>query len=183
MLESENPLAIRSKKWITSALIDLMKEKPFNKITIQEIANKAELDRRTFYRNFSSKEDILSYHILRLSTEYSVALKEEKYLSLSIALRIFCETAYKHRDFILLLIENNLSVLLLNVFDEVLPAIHNMVQDKFSEITDLKNIEYAFSYNAGGFWNVLNKWFKEGTQLSPSQIAEIVANLIEKMFT
>lgn len=182
MLESENPLSIRSKKWITSALIDLMKEKPFNKITIREIANKAELDRRTFYRNFSSKEDILSYRILQLSAEYSTALKQEQSLSLSIALRVFCETAYIHKDFILLLIENNLFALLLNVFDEVLPTIHHMVQDKFSETTSEKNIEYAFSYNAGGFWNVLHKWFKDDTELSPSQIAEIVVNLIEKMF-
>lgn len=185
MLERENPIAIRSKTWIASALVELMKEKPFNKITIQEIAKKADLDRRTFYRNFESKEDILSYYILQLSSEYSEALKEEKTLSIPISLRIFCEVAYRHKDLIQLLIENNLSVLLLDVFDEILPSIHEMVQNKFSksiEQKDAANIEYVFAYNAGGFWNILNKWFREDNNLTPSQIADIVAMLIENMF-
>jgi len=185
MIESENPLAIRSKKWIATALVDLMQEKPFGKITIQEIAKKAELDRRTFYRNFESKEDILKFYIYQLSTEYTDVLQNEKALSIPTSLLIFCEVAYKHKEFISLLIQNDLSILFLGVFDEVLPTVHEKIQDKFAGTTganDLANLDYVFAYNAGGFWNILNKWFADGNVLSPSQIANIVATLVEKMF-
>ena len=183
---SENPIAIRSKKWINSALLELMKEKPFKSITIQEITNKAELDRRTFYRNFPSKEGVLSYYIIGISREYSDApLVKEDALTIPVALRIFCEVAYTYKAFIQLLIENNLSVLLLDIFDERLPFIHARVENKFyKSITqhEAVNIECFFAYNAGGFWNILNKWFKDDNRLSPTQIADIVTKLVGNMF-
>lgn len=185
MIESENPLAIRSKKWIAAALVTLMQEKPFSKITIQEIAQKAELDRRTFYRNFESKEDILRFYVYQLSTEYTEKLQNEETLSIPTSLLIFCEVAYKHKEFISMLIQNNLSVLLLSIFDEVLPAVHEKVQDRFvgaGETNILANIDYVFAYNTGGFWNVLNKWLADGCKLTPEQVADIIATIIEKMF-
>lgn len=183
MIESKNPLAIRSKKWIAAALVSLMQEKPFSKITIQEITQKAELDRRTFYRNFDSKEDVLRFYIYQLSTEYANELQNEETLSIPISLLIFCEIAYKHKKFISMLIQNNLSVLLLSVFDEVLPAVHEKVQDRFVGAAETDtNLDYVFAYNAGGFWNILNKWFADGCKLTPKQVADIIATLMEKMF-
>src|SRR5688572_29093644 len=65
-----NPIAIRSKKWLVASLLQLMKEKPFDKITISEITDKADLDRSTFYRNFDSKEDLLRLYIDDIAKEY-----------------------------------------------------------------------------------------------------------------
>ena len=59
--KEKNPIAERSKKWIVSALLKLMKTKPYEEITVQEISDEADLVRRTFYRNFTSKNAILSY--------------------------------------------------------------------------------------------------------------------------
>lgn len=59
IFSTNNPVAIQSQKWLVTALLDLMKEKPYNKITIKEIAEKADLDRSTFYRNINSKEAVL----------------------------------------------------------------------------------------------------------------------------
>ncbi|MDR1136161.1 MAG: TetR family transcriptional regulator [Clostridiales Family XIII bacterium] len=51
-----------SKQWITEAFYLLMKKKPFHDIRIKEIAEKAGVSRRTFYRHFERKEDILIYN-------------------------------------------------------------------------------------------------------------------------
>ena len=58
-----HPSAARSRQWLTAALWALMQEKPFARITISEIAERAQLSRRTFYRNFSSKEELLAAHL------------------------------------------------------------------------------------------------------------------------
>lgn len=47
------------KKAITLALVELMKERELGQITIKDIVAKAGVGRSSFYRNFSSKEDIL----------------------------------------------------------------------------------------------------------------------------
>lgn len=49
-----------TKGCIQSALIVLMSEKPFDKIAITEIVKRSGVSRTAFYRNFSSKEDVLA---------------------------------------------------------------------------------------------------------------------------
>lgn len=53
----------KSKKAMQIALMDLLQEKRWDKITIQEIIDRAEVGRTTFYAHFQSKEDLfLSSH-------------------------------------------------------------------------------------------------------------------------
>lgn len=54
--KSDNPLL---KECLFTALILLMDQKDFKDITISEITQKAGVSRMTYYRTYSSKEDIL----------------------------------------------------------------------------------------------------------------------------
>jgi AcrR family transcriptional regulator len=181
MFESENPSSIRSKKLIIEALIDLMKESQFNKITIQEIAYRANVDRRTFYRHFSSKEEIMQYHIMQLGKDHQSKLQKEEALTFPIIARLFCETALSHKELILLLIDHNLFSLLLGIFNKVLLSNQNAVRDKFLLFKEGRHRDYAFSFYNGGFWNVIQTWLKNDADASPTEIAEILTDLIKKM--
>ncbi|MYL70455.1 TetR family transcriptional regulator [Halobacillus litoralis] len=46
--KSMNPISLRSRKWIIEALLRLMEEKPYHKISVKEITETAELVRKTF---------------------------------------------------------------------------------------------------------------------------------------
>lgn len=46
---------LKSKKAIRDALISLLKEKNFSEITIQDIANRAQISRSTFYDHYGDK--------------------------------------------------------------------------------------------------------------------------------
>ena len=48
-----------TKECLSMALIYLMNEKPFDKISITDIVKRAGVSRTAFYRNYSAKEDIL----------------------------------------------------------------------------------------------------------------------------
>lgn len=50
-----NPKNIVVKESITQALLILMENKDFEKITITDIVNKAGVVRMSFYRNYTSK--------------------------------------------------------------------------------------------------------------------------------
>jgi len=63
MLERDNPISVRSKRLITEALLEIMEEVPFAKISIRDIVDKAGLTRQTFYHNFESKEDVLIHKL------------------------------------------------------------------------------------------------------------------------
>lgn len=51
---------LRVKRCITNALFSLMREKPLEEIFITEIIGRAGVARASFYRNYSSKEDVLT---------------------------------------------------------------------------------------------------------------------------
>ena len=45
--------------YIAQALLQLMETAPFAAITVQQIAARAGVNRSTYYRHFSGKEDVL----------------------------------------------------------------------------------------------------------------------------
>lgn len=53
--------SVKSQIFIGNALVDLMQEKPYNKITVRDIADWAYISRATFYNHFSSTDDVLEY--------------------------------------------------------------------------------------------------------------------------
>ena len=66
ILEERNVLRLNNeesnkltRECLTTALMQLMKEKSLDKITITELVKRSGVSRTAFYRNYSSKEDIL----------------------------------------------------------------------------------------------------------------------------
>ena len=55
----ENPQFLRTDKAIRQALIALLKTKPFEKITVQDILDETPVTRSTFYKHYHDKYEIL----------------------------------------------------------------------------------------------------------------------------
>jgi AcrR family transcriptional regulator len=53
----------RTKSWIFDALMLLMDEKPYDKITVSDIADKAGVARPTFYRNYIDKDEVILQYL------------------------------------------------------------------------------------------------------------------------
>ena len=70
MERSMHSLAQKSRKRIVDILICLLGKKSYESITVSELCRKAQVDRRTFYRNFRNKEDVMEFHISALKEEY-----------------------------------------------------------------------------------------------------------------
>ncbi|MBE6123330.1 MAG: TetR/AcrR family transcriptional regulator [Solobacterium sp.] len=58
------------KDSLTEALLQLMSEKPFAEITVTELTDKAGISRATYYRNYSSKEEIISGFMTRMIDDF-----------------------------------------------------------------------------------------------------------------
>ncbi|RDU23666.1 TetR/AcrR family transcriptional regulator [Anaerosacchariphilus polymeriproducens] len=63
-------IALQSKKMLTNGLIKLMETNDYSMITVTQICQEAELSRRTFYRLFETKEEILNEHMALLAEEF-----------------------------------------------------------------------------------------------------------------
>jgi AcrR family transcriptional regulator len=56
---SNNRQVQRTRSWIFDALMILMDERSYEKITISDITEKAGIARQTFYRNYDDKDDVV----------------------------------------------------------------------------------------------------------------------------
>ena len=70
----------RSRRLIVDALLALMREKRYDRITVQEIIDRADVGRSTFYAQFRNKEDVLESEFARvlglLHEQHLVAAKD-----------------------------------------------------------------------------------------------------------
>lgn len=76
---------IDAKKLLADALYDLVKEKDFDVITVNDICKYSGVSRATFYRYFRDKYELMSYHYenfvksMFLDVESSLTWKEKLY--------------------------------------------------------------------------------------------------------
>jgi len=168
--------AAQSKEWILQALLILMRKKTFERITIKEISEKAGVDRKTFYRNFTSKNDVLQLYLDRACGEYIGDLENEKTLDTFTIAKIYFEFCLRHIDFLRLLDKSNMLVYLLVAFDKYLPEICK----KLNGNEGFDNPDFDLPFLAGGFWNMSVKWIRANTPKTPLEMAAIVGNLMAK---
>ena len=62
-LSKPNRQSERTKSWIFDAVMHLMDKKPYNKITVSDITEKAGIARTTFYRNYKDIDDVVFEYI------------------------------------------------------------------------------------------------------------------------
>lgn len=58
-----DPRIKRTRQWLQQALLDLLKKRSFESITVQELAERAGVNRVTFYAHFPDKFALLEYAV------------------------------------------------------------------------------------------------------------------------
>lgn len=148
-------------KQIVQSLLELLSEKELHAITITMIVQKAQVGRASFYRNFSSKEDVIRQHMAGLLKEWGEAYEVLGRLDelLPSLLRHF----YKHRDFYLLLYKRGLS-------HYILDAVRGAMD--FSGKSDAE--VYSLNWFAGGLYGVVTEWLRRGMEGPPEEVKRIL---------
>lgn len=169
----KEPVAERSKRWIVEALLALMNKRDYGDITVLEIAGKAGLSRRSFYRHFSTKEAVLARYAESLREEYVSALRREKDLSLPTIAKVYFAFWSERRDFLCALRRGGMLHLVLALQTECLPGVYSELKGDPGEYDNREQMECALAFSAGGFWNLLSRWLDRGARESPEEMADI----------
>jgi len=174
MYTGENPTALRSREWLREALLRLLEEQRYTQITIKDICAKADLSRQTFYQIFDSKDEIMEYHFMTLFREFSEECGDIQRVSLSDLTCCFFRFFYRHRRFVEVLIENNMTYILEQQFEHYLGEIA-----LFRTINDReKHPDYSRSFVAGALTQVLTHWFQCGFDLSAGEAGYLMEQML-----
>lgn len=169
----------QSKERIENALFFLMQKKPYAQITISELAKQADVARRTFYRLYTGKEDVLEGYFQKLCLEYQKTYAVlEKYDIHKVAGDFF-SFWYKYKEILLLLHKSGLEEYLYSVIGKTSAiVIQNRIGDK--ALKEMSHVVYFMDYSVGGFVRLLDRWIKDGMKETPKEYAQIVSDAIAK---
>lgn len=147
---------------IITSFVDLLKEKSFEKISIIEIIEHAGVSRNSFYRNFSSKEDILVRHIEQITEDF---INRAQIPVFKVSWEIYIKTILEHmlnnRGLTDILLNNGKNHLISRIFDKA-------IYEKASGKLDESHIWFL----SGGMFNLYQHWAEDGYKESPEEIAK-----------
>lgn len=161
-----------TRECLEMALIYLMNEKPFDKITITELVNRSGVSRTAFYRNYAAKEDILREIGQDLADMISELLKKTEYREDPYRWYLECFHVIQDNSQILdLLIHANLSLAMLfengSIIDALYPS--NTYEERYRKLA----AEAAFR-------QILLVWFKDGMKESIEDMAGLCERILAK---
>ena len=180
MTESNNPSAIRSKAEITNALLTLMHEQLYNEITVKQIILEARLARKTFYRNFESKDDVLLSLIRGILREYFDIVNNAR----GDVLTTIFSFADNNRELLMLLDKNDMlhvPLCCMNEYAPMLGSSQNKQRNPFVKLFEGLDTGYLIAMNIGAVWNVISLWIHRGMEEVPEDVRETIAQYIGRI--
>lgn len=156
----KNRIAIQTKGRIRDALLTLLKEEQnLGMITIAALSDEAGISRRTFYRYYASKEEILTTYITSLINEYIVELKQSRPEKFEDLVIFFFKFWTQYADELSVFQKAGLFSIIVETSNKVLPDLYPTVGAPWQIASkNQQDIVYAIRYGIGGFWNVLSQW-------------------------
>lgn len=173
----------QTKDSIAESLVSLIENNNYDEITIQEVASGCNISRRTVYRHFRTKDEILSYSFR------SCLIKLADYISLQDTkdLHKLCLTYFKfwEENMDRLIMMNDAGVLFRfgSEFDSLVSVIADRMLSRASGVPlspeEISMFRYKFAYETAGFWQITEIWSQEQPRRSAEEMAEIMVKIVE----
>lgn len=160
------------KECMADSLLKLMKKKRIEKITVDEITKGADVGRATWFRNFASKNEAITFKYINLWIRWADkhGLKEKYRFSADNA-KDFFEFNNSIQDIHKIVYSANMQSALYDAFYLIMTPLFGANADECYQ-------SRFFSY---GLFGLLDEWIKRGFYESPQEMSDIFYNMIEKI--
>ncbi len=177
--------SIQSRKMLYDALAGLMREKPFNQISVTDLVETAKVGRTTFYRNFEEIEDILRMQSDQTFDElinYIQAYGQEVRVETPIVLlKPMLRFFYLHSDIIEFLMKAKRMDIMQASIRERLEPIKALIVSRLGVTEEL--VDYAIAIRTGVMLIILVQWIETGKQQAPDDLANALGGMLKQMVT
>lgn len=152
------------KECMSDALIKLMSEKSTDKITITDITSLAGVGRSTWFRNFSTKSEALTFKLVKLWERY---VSEYRNHNISNS-KVFFEFNYSIQNILKTICNAEMQHSIYDAFCVVM-----LPQHESAALAYYKSRFYAY-----GLYGLLEEWIKRDFKESPDEMVELFIEII-----
>ncbi|WP_071131103.1 TetR/AcrR family transcriptional regulator [Enterococcus timonensis] len=179
---------IRTKKMIIDAFLELVEEKGMETVTIQEIADKAMINRATFYAHFTDKQDLYDSILEFASNAFTSVIQEDQLIHgrtiklkhIENLLTNIYITVKKNQRFFITLTDGYANEFLRQKLADLLYVKYHDIFDSL-RITE-NNLEvpldFIIEYMTAIFMGTLHWWLTADSQMTPDALARLVIKLV-----
>ncbi len=158
-------IAKQSKEKLAKALLAVMERYDFREITITQITQEAGLSRKTFYRLFKGKEELIRFFFEGLYEECLAQIQSKQLHHYWDVVQCYFDFCEERKDLLLLLKRNNLLEMLFEGSYKYSFKVFAYVRSKETAETNLALLPYLLAYSVGGMYSMLLKWVENGMNI------------------
>lgn len=163
------------KECIADAIILLIKEKPIEKISIDEIVKKAGVGRATYFRSFSSKNEAITFKFIKMWERYcelnDVRVRDSFDLNNA---QHFFEYNYSIRHILEIVYRAGLQEAIHESFYRIV-----LTMERKSDTQRL----YREKFYAHGLYGLLDEWVKREFRETPDEMAQTIIQIVSTPYT
>lgn len=186
--QKKDPRVIRTQRLLKQALIELMEERELDKITVQDISDKATVKRVTFYLHYKDKYDLLTKCIDEMLEDLRQKVKEQVSYSEQFEfidkqphpsfVQLFHQITENFTFYKALLVTNRIPYLttgLLEIIHEFISEGINQIEPNDQNLT--ANRQLIIKYVESAFLEVIIWWVENNMHFSEQEMAFQLMNL------
>ncbi len=162
-----------TKKILKETLIEIMRTKSINDISIKKICETADINRSTFYHHYQSPQELyddiindISYNINAI-LEISIAKKASQAETVARLLSYIEE----NRELFLIILSEKGNLTIGERLNKVISGF--IAMDNGSELS-----RYCAQFISAGVANILWIWLNDANRLPPKDVAELITTII-----
>ena len=172
----------RSRRQLMTALLELMQEFPYSKISVAQLCERSGVARPTFYLHYRSKDDLFRGYIesmfLEFSEQIDVYLTGAPTADPKIAEIMFKQWS-DNAVFAKLLVKDDVEALVLTEFKRYVDhIIRRFIHAHKLPVRDDSMLPYVVDFLAGASFMVIVRWIKDDFPRDAASMGSLYANLV-----
>ena len=175
MAQGTDARQVRSRRALNAALLSLLVEKPFDQITIREIAGRARVGYATFFRHYPGKEallaDVASAKIAQVLQLVAPILATSDSAALT---RALCDNVHDERDLWSALLTGGASGIVREAFLSQARRVEHHIHTRFDWLPP----DLVVLFATGGAIDLLGWWLGQDEPMTSEAVAAIMERLI-----
>ena len=175
MEKTEDRRVAMTKRMLKDALIDMLKEKDIYHISIRELCERADVNRTTFYKYYSSQFDLLA-DMEKDLIDFISKLIERSESDPGKIIAAACRYLEENLSFARLIVNNNVDPDFANkllAMDSIKSSTLKNIGNKRSEV----EMEYIYSFLTYGAYRMICVWLNKEQREPP----EIIAGFFDQL--
>lgn len=182
----EDLRTVRTRKFLSNALLTLLEKHSIDEITIHDICEKAMVHRTTFYTHFNDKYDLFAYMLSKVReeiyehTQHTTDFDTPKDMYMGIAREVI-DFIEENRKQLTAILKNNSNEIVLSILYETIQAsvLDLLELNKHKENFQVP-LEVASSFYTGGFIALVIWWLKNYNKYKKDQLLAYCDILIDE---